>query len=122
MHGVGLFIDAGTVILSLFTYACCIEIVCPEFLYTCTLNIQMYSCIERRRIGEFWFISRVRWRKGDKLGRNSADAICINEATNNGARPMNYVPAIESSKIKVVCCTSFLRIEKTFLFLKWYYN
>jgi len=36
-----------------------------------------------------------RTRSGERLGQNSADAICINEAPDNGARPMNYVPMFE---------------------------
>lgn len=35
-------------------------------------------------------------RNRGRSPRNPADAICINEAPDNGARPMNYVPAIEA--------------------------
>lgn len=35
---------------------------------------------------------------GSGRRQNSADAICINEAPDNGARPMNYVPTFESNE------------------------
>lgn len=35
---------------------------------------------------------------GSGWGQNSADAICINEAPDNGARPMNYVPTFEPNE------------------------
>jgi hypothetical protein len=53
------------------------------------------------RSPSLFFAYALRGSEGDKLGRNSADAICINEATNNGARSMNYVPAIEQ-EIEIV--------------------
>lgn len=35
---------------------------------------------------------------GSGRGQNSADAICINEAPDNGARSMNYVPMFEPNE------------------------